>query len=38
MNLIPLLVLLVTQSLVTGATIYFLWKVMKTPLEDEENL
>ncbi len=37
MNLIPFLVLLVTQSLVTGATIYFLRKVLKTPLEDEDN-
>lgn len=38
MNFIPLLVLLITQSLVTGATIYFLWKVMRTPLEKEEDL
>lgn len=37
MNLTPLLILIGTQSLVTMATVYFLLKVLKTPLEDEKN-
>jgi hypothetical protein len=35
MNLLPTLMLLVSQILVTGATVYFLVKVLKSPLKDE---
>lgn len=35
MNLLPLIILLVSQSFVSVATVYFFVKVLKTPLKEE---